>query len=181
MADMIDAAEIQAAAGQGRPWMYREAQSPAYVNVLAILLLVTSLAAGGIVAYAAKLWLLAVLVTLPGLVSFPLIYGGIRVEVSPRGLVVRSGIVGLRALRVPLEQITSAEVQAFNPLPEFGGWGYRFGWPRWATPAGRRLVRAFYLRGRLGVKIVHSNGKIYLIGSDNPERLAAIINAARLT
>ncbi len=179
MSNIIDAADMQTAMQQGRPWVHREAQNPAYVNVLAIALLFTSLAAGGIVVHAAKLWWLAMIVMLPGVVSFPLVFGGMRVEVSPRGLVVRAGIVGLRLLRVPIDQIVSGEVQAFRPLPEFGGWGYRLGWPRWATPTGRWLVWAFYLRGCVGVKIARSNGRVYLIGSDNPERLMAVIQAAR--
>jgi hypothetical protein len=40
-------------------------------------------------------------------------------------------------------------------------------------------MKAYFLTGNMGVKLTLSDGKRYLIGSDHPERLAAVIKALR--
>ena len=106
--------------------------------------------------------------------------GGIGVQVARGQLRVRLGVLGLRLLRVGLDDIASVAVQPFNAMSEFGGWGPgRYGRPAWAKLDGRqRGVWAFYFRGTEGVKIVRKDGRMYLIGSDHPDRLAAVLTAA---
>ncbi len=76
---------------------------------------------------------------------------------------------GFRVLRLNTAEVTSAELHQFSPLKDFGGYGVRF----------NREMKAFYLRGDRGVKITMTNGKKYLIGSDTPENLLAVIRAVR--
>ena len=53
----------------------------------------------------------------------------------------------------------------YAPLKDFGGYGIRFG----------KGMKAYILRGTRGVKITTLNGKKYLVSSDHPERLLAVL------
>ena len=72
-----------------------------------------------------------------------------------------------------MTEIAEVAVPAFDPLRDFGGWGVRRG--LFGDFAG---VWAFNLANS-GVLVRTSKGKRYLIGTDQPERLAAALNAAR--
>jgi len=159
-------------------WAYLETQNPLYVSIISLVL-----AVGMTALFLPLLWDTVSWLTVIPIVSSVsigvLLYGGLRVQAARRQLVVCLGIMGLRLLRIPFDEIASAEVQTFNPLREFGGWGLRFGRPQWALSGGkRRGVWAFYFRGTQGVKVVRNDGRIYLIGSDHPERLCVVIRTA---
>ena len=68
-----------------------------------------------------------------------------------------------------MSDITNIETHSFSPLKDFGGYGIRI----------NREMKAYFLTGNMGVKLTLSDGKRYLIGSDHPERLAAVIKALR--
>ena len=78
---------------------------------------------------------------------------------------------GLPVLRLRLADIVDARVHTFSPIGDFGGWGIR----------RRNGVTAYFLEGNTGVLLRTSRDKKYLIGTDHPERLAAVLNAARGT
>jgi hypothetical protein len=94
--------------------------------------------------------------------------GGMRVSVTPERLTVRIGLLSIPVFRLRLQRIVEAAQQEFSPLADFGGWGIRVNRQMWA----------FFLRGRRGVRIRTDKGKQYLIGSDHPERLLAVLRAA---
>jgi len=71
--------------------------------------------------------------------------------------------------RIPLKNVVRAFYRAYNPIPEYGGWGIRTG----------QRGRAFNMRGNEGVQLVLASGKRVLIGSQRPEELARAIQ--RLT
>lgn len=74
--------------------------------------------------------------------------------------------MGIKVLKLRTDAITGVETHEFASLKDFGGYGIRF----------NSEMKAYYLRGTRGVKLTDSNGKKYLIGSDNAERLATVIN-----
>ena len=76
------------------------------------------------------------------------------------------GLLGIRLLRMKTSDIASADLHNFSPLRDFGGYGIRF----------NKEMKAYFLNGERGVKITTRAGKKYLVGSDHPERLAAVIN-----
>ena len=98
-------------------------------------------------------------------------YGGLRTLVTRHEITVRFGILGIRVLRLKMEDITVVEMHEFAPLKDFGGYGIRF----------NREMKAYYLRGNRGVKLTVTGGKKYLIGSDFPERLGTVIGAVSST
>ncbi len=157
-------AEIAERSASGDHWAYWETQNPRYIAP------VIAVSAGalllGVVLSLAEAWWVSIL-CLVGIVGLLLPYGGLRVGVSPDRVQVRMGILGLRLLTLKRDDITEAEVHSFSPLRDFGGWGIR----------GNREMKAYFFSGHHGVKLQTRQGKQYLIGSDHPERLAAVIGA----
>jgi hypothetical protein len=54
--------------------------------------------------------------------------------------------------------IRAVEVRKYNPIGEFGGWGFRRG----------QKGLAFSARGNMGLQLTLETGKILLIGTQNP-------------
>jgi hypothetical protein len=149
----------------GGTWTYWETQNPLWLRVmipLAFLVLVVT----GVPACMQVPWL--VLLYAVPLLALVLGYGGMRVAANAQRLEVRIGVFGLRVLRVRIEDIAEASVREFSPLADFGGYGIRWWRGTWA----------FYFRGHRGLMIRTVRGRRFLIGSDQADRLAAVVHAA---
>lgn len=84
-----------------------------------------------------------------------------RISISLRGLwTVR---------RIRVADLTSHEVVTYHPVEDYGGYGMRL------TKRGR----AYIASGERGVRLVFAQGGKVLIGSQEPEKLAQAITAAR--
>jgi hypothetical protein len=83
---------------------------------------------------------------------------------------VSARIAPLPGQRIPLHAITNIEPRRYHPIREFGGWGIR-----WAS-GGRR---AWSASGDRGVELTLADGGRVLLGSADPQALAAAIEAAR--
>lgn len=155
---------VEAAGERGAAVAYWDIQNPCYVTVLSLGIPLLLWVAAGL-QWSASLWT-SVLLLVVGvvLVSF---YGGQRTRVDRAGVSVRYGLTGIRVVRIPLDNIASAEVRSFSPLREFGGYGIR----------RNRTTWGYFLRGDRGVGITTVSGRDILIGSDHPERLAAAVQA----
>ena len=94
-------------------------------------------------------------------------HGGQRTRVKQDGITIRYGLGGIRIFRCSLQEISGIRIRSFAPLADFGGYGIR-------TAKG---VTAYYLAGRIGVQLELIERRSILIGSSNPERLAAVIGA----
>jgi len=150
----------------GRPLDYRESQNPAYAGVLAVVLPAAMFVAAAIT-WTALPWLSVILI----LIGFGFIttYGGFRISVTRDSVAVKMGVLGIKLLQLKTGEITAVELHDFSPLHDFGGYGIRF----------NGGMQAYFLKGDRGVLLSAAGGKQYLLGSDCPEQLAAVINAAR--
>ena len=110
-----------------------------------------------------RLWL-----HVPGLLLFVGVMAAFsRLAVDVDENAVTAGYaIGLARRRIDPRQIESVEA---TKTPWYAGWGIRF------TPSGL-LYNAW---GRQGVKLHLVSGKVFTIGSDEPEALLAAIEAAR--
>jgi len=150
----------------GQPLSYWDSQNPPYAGVLAVIvpliLIITA-----IFTWAALPWLSVIM----ALIALGMIgtYGGFRTQVTRDTVTVRIGLLGIKLLKLNTADIAVVQVHSFSPLHDFGGYGIRF----------NREMQAYYLQGDRGVKITARNGKTYLIGSDHPEHLAAVIDSVR--
>jgi hypothetical protein len=158
---------VRARQQSGQPWAYWESQNPRHARWL---LPAFGL---GLLVLGYQSWgdnrLASVAAGAAGLLVLLTASGGFRVTVTPERLRLCSGLAGLPLLRIPMEEIQTAESHHFSPLADFRGWGIR----------RNREMLAFFLEGTTGVKVTTTKGKRYLIGTATPERLASVIRAAR--
>lgn len=148
------------------PFIYWDSQNPGYLTLLTVLLPVV-MVVWGIVTWTEAVWVSVMLIIVGLLLIIP--NGGQRVLVTRQGVTLRWGIIGIRVLKLTIEDIEEVSLHEFSPLRDFGGYGIRFG----------KGMKAYYLRGTRGVKIETVGGKKYLIGSDRPENLLSVIQAVK--
>lgn len=93
------------------------------------------------------------------------LFSRLHVEVTEQDLIVRFG-PGWQAKKVPLEMIEEIDVVQY---PWYYGWGIRL------TPKGT----LYNVSGTRAVHLRLGNGNQLLVGSDEPERLAAVLVAQK--
>lgn len=65
--------------------------------------------------------------------------------------------------QIPLSDIVSAEVTKYNPIGEFGGWGWR-----------KRMLKrktAYNISGSIGVRVLKKDGSLILFGTIHKEEM----------
>jgi hypothetical protein len=105
------------------------------------------------------------LVVLP-LVGFLLLFGEMRTEVRDDALYTRWFPL-TRWHRFAWNEIQSCEAVTYRPIRDYGGWGIRCG----------RKGKAYNVTGNRGVQLELTNGKRLLLGSQQPDELAAAIHS----
>ena len=146
----------------GQPFVYWDYQNPTYVSILTIVLPLVMFGAAA-VSLMEVVWVSIVLIVVGAALIIP--YGGQRTLVTRDEITVRWGIFGIPVLRLKTSDIIAAEDREFSPLRDFGGYGIRF----------NREMKAYYLRGNHGVTLTARDTKKYLIGSDKPADLLAVV------
>lgn len=110
-------------------------------------------------------WITFILFLIFGIL-FPLLFYSIKLvtEVRKNGLYVRFYPFHLAFKTFPFEVIQNYEIQTYNPIRDYGGWGIRY----------RAKGKAYTTSGNRGVLIKYLDGtkmKKLMIGSQNPEKL----------
>lgn len=142
--------------------VYWDIQNPRYVTWLSIGIPLLLWAAAGYLVRT-SMWI-ASLEALVGVLLLQF-YGGQRTRVTQDGISIRYGLAGIRIFRCRLSEISGIRIRSFAPLADFGGYGIR----------AAKGVTAYFLAGRTGVQLELPGRRSALIGSSNPERLAAVI------
>jgi hypothetical protein len=145
-------------------FIYWDYQNPMYITILTIALPVVLLVAA-VLSWFSQPWASLILFVVAVLLVVP--YGGQRVLVTRYNITIRWGIMGFRVLRLKTEEITDVATREFSPLRDFGGYGIR----------ANKEMSGYFLQGDKGIKLTTANGKNYLIGSDNADRLAVVISS----
>lgn len=91
-------------------------------------------------------------------------------EVSATCITVSFGWLPIFRTRISIQAIRSIEPCTYRPLRDTLGWGIRRSW------RGESVLSA---RGNRAVRIVNEDGSVLLIGSQKPDELAGVIEAAR--
>jgi len=157
-------AAVEERVARGESVVFWDIQNPRYVTVLSLGVAVVLWVGAG-VTFASSWGATVVLGAVGG--ALLLFYGGQRTRVTRDGISIRYGLFGIRVFRCSIDEITAISLRTFAPLREFGGYGIRFS----------RSTVAYYLAGRRGVQIERCGKIAALIGSDHPERLAAVLSA----
>jgi hypothetical protein len=105
------------------------------------------------------LLLAGVLIVLLGVV---VLFCRLETTVSGDHVSVQFGRLPVFQRRIPLRDVERAEVCSYQPMLDFGGWGWR---------SGRGGVQAFTVKGSSGVCLTMRDGKRYLIESERSEKL----------
>lgn len=66
------------------------------------------------------------------------------------------------------KEVSSAKVKEYDPLSEYGGWGYRKGW--------KKAKRAYNISGSKGLELTLTDGSIIMVGTKNVEPLRQYLN-----
>lgn len=98
---------------------------------------------------------------------FPLGWWAMRLVVEVYQDRVQVRYVPFVNRKIPLSDILGAEARTYEPLRHYGGWGIRF-----------RIghSRAYTVRGNRGVELLLHGGQRLILGSQQPEALAAAIS-----
>lgn len=88
-----------------------------------------------------------------------------RVTADRRGIIARS-VLGWPAVRIPVEDIREVHVVRVNPLPEFGGWGWR------VTLQGRSGI---ITRAGEAIEVTRTNGKRFVVTVDDASTGASVL------
>lgn len=97
----------------------------------------------------------------------------LRTEVRQDRIYVRLGFLfPMMWRRVPLDALVLVEAVKYRPVRDAGGWGYRYG------RYDGRSCWYYTMRGNLGVRLVDDENRQHIVGSQDPEKLAAAIRMA---
>ena len=97
-----------------------------------------------------------------------LFLGGLTVVVEPGRIRVGLGRGWPVRTTIPLDEVASLESVEYRPIRDFGGWGVR-------GPRDRRIWSA---RGSRAVELTLTDGRVVLIGTDEPRTLENRIRQA---
>ncbi|MBE7177871.1 MAG: hypothetical protein INR69_15810 [Mucilaginibacter polytrichastri] len=83
------------------------------------------------------------------------------VRVDAAGIYYRFAIFGRRL--IGWNELSAVFIRRYDPLSEYGGWGYKKGW--------KRKNRVINVKGDMGLQLVFHNGNRLLIGTSQPREL----------
>ena len=146
--------------------IYYESQCPLWCR----LFLLVSLSPLLFIPFIALAALNATLASLGFILLIGFLLDGLYIRVNEESVAVKWGGLRCRVLRIPFDSIVSADVITFSPIGDFMGWGIKRG--RIKTVGN---VHGYFMSGTRGVLFQTEDGKKYLLGSDTPERLVAVI------
>lgn len=86
---------------------------------------------------------------------------GLVIEVTQNRLRYRFSLLQRKFRELTPGKIEKYEIRQYKPIGEYGGWGIRIG-------RGKR-GNAYNVRGNLGMQLYLSNGKKFLLGTQQPE------------
>lgn len=92
----------------------------------------------------------------------------LETKIDQNGIRFRFFPIQLKENIISWEEISKIEVMKYNPILEFGGWGYR--------GFKNSSKRALNISGDKGVKLYFTNGKTLLIGTQKPEEIKLILS-----
>jgi hypothetical protein len=89
----------------------------------------------------------------------------LEVTITELGITYRFYPLQIRYRNIQWEEVEKAYVRIYKPIPEFGGWGIKFG----------RNGRALNVSGNVGLQIEYKTGKRLLIGTIKRDELEAFM------
>jgi len=101
------------------------------------------------------------------LVGLALLLVRLDTRIEPSGISVRFYPIHLKFKRFSWDELESVHVRKYNPIGEFGGWGYR----SWGGKKGN----AWNISGNKGIQLKFKSGRELLIGTLKPEQVEGFL------
>jgi hypothetical protein len=95
------------------------------------------------------------------------LFSELETEISESGVSYKFYPFHLRKITVSWGNLEKAFVRKYNPITEYGGWGFRLG----IFGHGRALN----ISGNMGLQLVLKNGKRLLLGTKKPDEMEKVI------
>lgn len=90
----------------------------------------------------------------------------LRTSIDERGIHYQFIPFHFKVKTTTWNNIEACFTRTYEPIKEFGGWGYRIGFKG----------QALNVKGTKGIQLVFKNGKKLLIGTQNPEEAQRVID-----
>jgi hypothetical protein len=92
----------------------------------------------------------------------------LQYTVDDNGVTYRFIPLHFRSKHIRWDAVQFCYVRRYRPIPEYGGWGLRYGF---------RNGWAINVRGRMGLQLVMRSGKKVLIGTQRPDDLTTYLRS----
>ena len=92
----------------------------------------------------------------------------LRTKIDENGIYYQFYPINFNEKFIAWRDISKCFIRKYNPLTEYGGWGYRSG-------IGRRKGKALNIRGNQGIQLELKNGKKLLLGTQKDSEVEKIL------
>jgi len=94
----------------------------------------------------------------------------LRTKIDENGIYYQFYPINFNEKFIPWSDISKCYVRKYNPLTEYGGWGYRSGFG-----FGRGRGKALNIRGNQGIQLELKNSKKLLLGTQKRAEAAMVL------
>ncbi|WP_442844752.1 hypothetical protein [Leeuwenhoekiella sp. H156] len=91
----------------------------------------------------------------------------LETSIDSKGITYRFFPFHIKSRFKSWEEIKSATVRKYNPIREYGGWGYRISFTK---------RKALNTKGNKGVQLYFKDGNELLLGTQHPEKIKEILD-----
>ena len=85
----------------------------------------------------------------------------LKTKIDEKGVYYQFYPINFNEKFIPWTEISNCYVRKYNPITEYGGWGYKM------SPFGRG--RVLNVKGNWGIQLEFNNGKKLLLGTQSAE------------
>ena len=108
---------------------------------------------------------LSILVVLALLLGFWYIFK-LETTIDEKGITYRFVPFHIKSRFKSWQEIKSASIRKYNPIREYGGWGYRISFTK---------RKALTTKGKKGLQLVFQDGNELFLGTQHPEKIAQLL------
>ncbi len=110
--------------------------------------------------------ILSILVILALFLGFWYVFK-LETSIDERGITYRFIPFHIKSRFRSWGEIKSATVRKYNPIREYGGWGYRISFTK---------RKALTTKGKIGIQLYFKDGNELLLGTQHPEKIKEVLN-----
>lgn len=109
--------------------------------------------------------IISLLIAIP--IVFALLFLRLDTRIDEKGIFTYFRPLGFTRKFFPWNEISDCYIRSYSPIKEYGGWGMR--------GLGSKS-KAYNVAGNRGIQIVTTEGKKFLVGTQEPKNAQKIIN-----